>query len=1431
MFRAQICALSNACSSVAAQLVSLGQFRDESIRLPVIPTQDTSPGLRASGYRKWLAAVILSVCSHAAVLAQSPQITAVYANNNQIVVNGSGTTVGQITGGSRLTIVGSGFGTAQGAGALAISGPSFSQNLFVGYSDVQANVSWSNTNISFTTSAWMPAGNSTLTLTNNGGTAAAPVTLTVGPGTAQLPGIAAYLRISFQSASIVAGQPTSITITAQDISGNTATNYVGTVIFATSDGGAQVGGGGGSQGLQGLSYTFTAADAGTHRFPVSFSVGGAVSVSVRDSLRSFLSGSAQALVSSTDHLVASLDTGSQDSAAVLAAFPFTIHLSAINNSTLQLDTGNQDAVTVASTDLKTTNSAGGSLANPLTVNLVNGQATLNVELHTLGSQTLTFNDASASSTTTATVTVVPVFAASLAAALPVPYGQAFTVIVAAEDVKGNILPSYNGTVQEVNGDFQPVSGTQYTFNPTQDQGVHSFTIQAPSASSVAVQDQWVGFEDIAHPITVGGIGVPYGTDAGAASGGAPTFNLGVGNNSVGLIINANGPCSAGNFAACASWSLNLPNNFALASGTLSESSCCGNGTIPYGGFGGPFLRTGELFTQPLNTVVHVPSGNLSLPVSCTINFIGDPSPSETDGGNQLHCMVIIQIATPCTQPPQSPPINFNQYYTQYQEFCWQTLASKTLLADASNVTTASPAVPITIVAQGSIDFSLNAPSNAVQILWDYWLSDTYPGLGTGPFYNPGCVTGCSGPGAGAYLATEDVVGVGPIDFEVDPIMLAQLDVLPLFILYQPPGDDSNASFAQSSTVATTFSVGVQTQNQSLQTIAYSGEDDISTSFGYNPMGGPMQGQDFTSIVSPQALSVTINGMTTNTTQWNNSTQTVGSSTVAGSNSISLTTQTLSQWATPTSSVPTLTGGTGDPNLDTPGYEPFWDDIVYLATSPQFGVWYFNTGTQYLLYGYGGLYPVTISQLANCAAGNPLPIPSYLTGNITLPPIPAAECAGLAAIDPFYAWGQSAFPSGFQFGTSQSVLPLTTATQQQFKQTMHQQQMSTQNSLSVSVTDVIGNSRTGTGSGSLNVLGFFVGPQVKATSGETITTGTTTQITYSSSQSLTSTSQVGAQFNVKDQQNYLLFTPMLDTRFNTYGFSVPQPTVSAVGPAAGPTSGHTTLGVCGNNFWTGPVATVFPILGPDAPPVVSPVSPSQLSNTWLSTVTPAAPSTETIDVLVKSSGGLSFPNPAVDSFTFSGTTPGNGTALTQSSCNRSTDFWRRIWPWQLWFNARFPQPLSREERYAVSMLARQGVLPAYSGDLHAAASSATLTQIMQRVVASLGANLGASQVESEGDALAVLGSTLKKAGFTITPRQLSQILRRFEGLEKLKPETQENIALAVQYGILGTDDKFVENQRLSVVDLAMLTLRFKAALAEQRLRPRSAKVRLNAPSVQ
>ena len=101
------------------------------------------------------------------------------------------------------------------------------------------------------------------------------------------PAAASKLIISAPS-SVASGTPFSITVTAVDNYGNVASGYTGSVTFTSSD----------KQAVLPGDYTFSAADSGVHAFTVTLAKSGNQTITVRDTAKKSIKGTATITVDS-----------------------------------------------------------------------------------------------------------------------------------------------------------------------------------------------------------------------------------------------------------------------------------------------------------------------------------------------------------------------------------------------------------------------------------------------------------------------------------------------------------------------------------------------------------------------------------------------------------------------------------------------------------------------------------------------------------------------------------------------------------------------------------------------------------------------------------------------------------------------------------------------------------------------------------------------------------------------------------------------------------------------------------------------------------------------------------------------------------------------------------------------------------------------------
>ena len=275
----------------------------------------------------------------------------------------------------------------------------------------------------------------------------------------------------------VAGTAQNVTVTAHDMYGNVATGYSGTVSFATSDTLASLP----------ANYTFTAADAGTHTFPVTLKSSGGQTFNVQDLANPLTMNFAQKDIAIGAAAMSgfTFSAGSLSNSTAGASQPVTLTATDAFGNVI---TGYTGTVNLTSTD------AQASLPASYTFTPFDaGSHAFSYSLKTAGTQSVNATDASNASFTGSTGAIA-VKAAALSkllvsAASAATAGAAQSVTVTASDAYGNAISNYSGTVHFGSSDAAAGLPANYTFTKA-DNGVHTFnvTFRTPGTQSVSVAD-------------------------------------------------------------------------------------------------------------------------------------------------------------------------------------------------------------------------------------------------------------------------------------------------------------------------------------------------------------------------------------------------------------------------------------------------------------------------------------------------------------------------------------------------------------------------------------------------------------------------------------------------------------------------------------------------------------------------------------------------------------------------------------------------------------------------------------------------------------------------------------------------------------------------------------------------------------------------------
>ncbi len=303
------------------------------------------------------------------------------------------------------------------------------------------------------------------------------------------PAAATTLILDGFPTSISAGDSGTATLTARDAYGNVATGYTGTVHFTSSD----------PQADLPADYTFTAADAGSHTFTITFKTAATQMLTAADTIGTLGNGSQGGIVVSAA-AVASLTGSAPANGFPNAGYPFTVWPVDAYGNRVRTYTG---TVHFSSSDPQAVLPADYTYTGADT-----GIHTFVATFKTVGSQTITVTDAGAPGVGAMQFNVnVQVGAAAGLALTGFPSaataGVAGTFTVRAYDLYGNTATGYTGTVHFTSSDAAALLPADYTFTAA-DAGVHTFsaTLITAGGQGLWVQDAQNNFTAAQYAISV-----------------------------------------------------------------------------------------------------------------------------------------------------------------------------------------------------------------------------------------------------------------------------------------------------------------------------------------------------------------------------------------------------------------------------------------------------------------------------------------------------------------------------------------------------------------------------------------------------------------------------------------------------------------------------------------------------------------------------------------------------------------------------------------------------------------------------------------------------------------------------------------------------------------------------------------------------------------
>jgi len=292
----------------------------------------------------------------------------------------------------------------------------------------------------------------------------------------QAEAVAKFVITGFPT-SITAGNAGTITVTAENSSGQTLTTYTGTVYFTSSDGQA---------GLP-ANYTFTSGDNGVHTFSVTLKTAGTQSITATDTVTSSVTGSQTGITVNAAAASALVVSGFPSPVTAGTAGGFTVEaVDAYGN----LAASYRGTVAFSSTDAKAI-----LPSNYTFTSADQGLHTFSATLKTSGTKSITAKDKT-TSTITGTDSIIVNAGAAIALTVtvfpsPDTAGATHTLALTAVDAYGNAATGYRGTIHFTSTDPQAVLPANYTFVAS-DNGVHSFqsstTLKTAGKQSITATD-------------------------------------------------------------------------------------------------------------------------------------------------------------------------------------------------------------------------------------------------------------------------------------------------------------------------------------------------------------------------------------------------------------------------------------------------------------------------------------------------------------------------------------------------------------------------------------------------------------------------------------------------------------------------------------------------------------------------------------------------------------------------------------------------------------------------------------------------------------------------------------------------------------------------------------------------------------------------------
>lgn len=324
------------------------------------------------------------------------------------------------------------------------------------------------------------------------------------------PGAATHFAVS-APATAIAGLPFNFTVTALDAANNTATGYLGTAHFTSTDGAATLP----------ADYAFVAGDNGVKTRTATLVTGGVRTITATDTLTPAITGVSGAIT---------VGPGTATHFAISAPAT-TVSGAALSFTVTALDAANNVATNYVGTAHFTSTDGAGTLPTDYTFTGADAgvRTFAGAVLRTAGARTITATDTvtAAITGTSSSITVTPGAATHFSVAAPASAtsGTAFNFTVTALDAANNTATGYAGTAHFTSTD----GAATLPADATLASGVGTFaaTLRTAGARTLSATDTFTAaITGVSGSITVNpGAATHFSVVAPASATGATAFNF------------------------------------------------------------------------------------------------------------------------------------------------------------------------------------------------------------------------------------------------------------------------------------------------------------------------------------------------------------------------------------------------------------------------------------------------------------------------------------------------------------------------------------------------------------------------------------------------------------------------------------------------------------------------------------------------------------------------------------------------------------------------------------------------------------------------------------------------------------------------------------------------------------------------------------------